>query len=85
MVISIGKLTACDVTQNEDVLLPRFGLRRAPRSSCPLLSGRSELEIPSHVAVAGTMLAVGSCCVWVGPEVTFEIDPELASKRTNTG
>lgn len=85
MVMSMGRLTACDVTQNEDVLLPRAGLRRAPRSSCLLLSGRSELKMPSHVVVAGTMLAVGSCCVWVGPEVTLEIDPELARKRTNTG
>lgn len=88
MVISMGGLTACDVTQNEDVLLPRVGLRRARRSSCLLLSGRSgrsELKMPSHVVVAGTMLAVGSCCVCVGPEVTLEIDPELARKRTNTG
>lgn len=45
---------------------------------CFTVSGRSEPKIPSHVAreLDG---------VWVGPEMTLEIDPELASKRTNTG
>lgn len=55
----------------------------APRLACSLLYfyrlGESEDKIPSHVAVAGRLTAVGSC-VCVGPAMTLEIDSELASK-----